>query len=130
MDIKYYGKYNSEGKYSGFYTTDIWDESEIPMSECIELTKEQWVQARKERCVVIDGTHTLVETTQEEVNEAAYSKLRQERDLLLAKCDWTLLPDSPLSETKKTEWATYRQALRDLPASVDINNIVYPTKPN
>lgn len=31
----------------------------------------------------------------------------------LMASDWTQLPDSPLSDTKKAEWATYRQALRD-----------------
>ena len=36
------------------------------------------------------------------------------RNKKLAKCDWTQAPDSPLSEEKKKEWATYRQALRDL----------------
>ena len=25
------------------------------------------------------------------------------------------MPDSPLSDSKKAEWATYRQQLRDLP---------------
>ena len=40
------------------------------------------------------------------------------RNKKLAKCDWTQAPDSPLSEEKKKEWATYRQALRDLPKTV------------
>ena len=40
------------------------------------------------------------------------------RNRKLAKCDWTQAPDSPLSEEKKKEWATYRQALRDLTITV------------
>ena len=43
---------------------------------------------------------------------------RQVRNAKLAKCDWTQAPDSPLSDTKKAEWATYRQALRDLTKTV------------
>jgi|TARA_R100001460_G_scaffold84318_1_gene125571 hypothetical protein len=39
---------------------------------------------------------------------------RARRNRKLADSDWTQAPDSPLSETKKAEWATYRQALRDL----------------
>jgi hypothetical protein len=31
------------------------------------------------------------------------------------------MPDSPLSDTKKAEWATYRQELRDLPAKWPAN---------
>ena len=40
------------------------------------------------------------------------------RNKKLAKCDWTQAPDSPLSEEKKKEWATYRQKLRDLTKTV------------
>ena len=40
------------------------------------------------------------------------------RNRKLAKCDWTQAPDSPLSDEKKKEWATYRQALRDLTKTV------------
>ena len=53
---------------------------------------------------------------------------RGERDSLLSQSDWTQLADSPLSDSKKTEWATYRQALRDLPASTtDYTNVTFPT---
>jgi len=43
---------------------------------------------------------------------------RAVRNKKLAKCDWTQAPDSPLSDTKKSEWATYRQKLRDLTKTV------------
>ena len=39
---------------------------------------------------------------------------RAVRNKKLTDSDWTQAPDSPLSDTKKAEWATYRQALRDL----------------
>ena len=56
---------------------------------------------------------------------------RGERDSLLSQSDWTQLADSPLSDSKKTEWATYRQALRDLPASTtDYENVTFPTPPS
>jgi len=55
----------------------------------------------------------------------------EKRDLLLLGSDWTQLADAPLSSSKKTEWATYRQALRDLPANTtDIQNPLWPTKPS
>lgn len=41
-------------------------------------------------------------------------RMRLYRDRLLAESDWTVLPDAP---TDKTAWETYRQALRDFPAS-------------
>lgn len=66
--------------------------------------------------------------------------LRIDRNILLAACDWTQVGDSPLTSTKKTEWATYRQQLRDLPTSanptIDDNgrlnqsSVTWPTKPS
>ena len=57
--------------------------------------------------------------------------LRFERDDLLAASDWTQLPDSPLSDSKKVEWASYRQQLRDLPSiTSDPANPSWPEKPN
>ena len=41
-------------------------------------------------------------------------RMRIERDRLLAESDWTMHSDAP---TDKTAWATYRQALRDFPAT-------------
>ena len=56
------------------------------------------------------------------------------RNQYLKTSDWTQGADSPLSDSKKAEWATYRQALRDLPADADnyasIDDIVWPTKPS
>lgn len=51
------------------------------------------------------------------------------RDQRLADTDWTQANDSPLSEEKKAEWATYRQALRDLPAQEGFPNVAFPTPP-
>ena len=55
----------------------------------------------------------------------------QKRNNKLTASDWTQMADSPLSDSKKAEWATYRQALRDLPANTsDPANPTYPTKPS
>ena len=58
---------------------------------------------------------------------------KDSRNSLLAACDWTVLPDSPLSAEKQAEWQTYRQVLRDLPAGLsNITNaagVVWPTSP-
>ena len=86
---------------------------------------------------------TTLPTKQEVLNKAqelyddeASNRLRIHRDRLMSKCDWTQGADSPLSDSKKTEWATYRQALRDLPATSSptldgpfIKDVVWPTEP-
>ena len=62
--------------------------------------------------------------------------LRQERDRRLAKTDWRAGSDLTLS----SEWAAYRQALRDLPATatptlnevyeLDMTSVTWPTEPS
>ena len=60
-----------------------------------------------------------------------WMKLRSERDNLLLSSEFTQLGDIGLSESKKTEWINYRQALRDLPANTsDPANPNWPTKPS
>ena len=41
--------------------------------------------------------------------------MRAHRNRLLAESDWSQMPDSPLSDSDREAWATYRQALRDFP---------------
>lgn len=41
--------------------------------------------------------------------------MRDLRDVLLKECDWTVVPDSPLTDEHKQEWITWRQWMRDLP---------------
>jgi hypothetical protein len=59
--------------------------------------------------------------------------LRAERDQKLIDSDWTQAPDYPvpLTDAKKAEWTTYRQSLRNLPATVDISlwPDIWPTEP-
>ena len=69
----------------------------------------------------------------EYVNSSTFlwMKLRSERDNLLLSSDFTQLGDIGLSESKKTEWINYRQALRDLPANTsDPASPNWPTKPS
>lgn len=69
----------------------------------------------------------LADLTAEEI-DAQWSAVRDERNARLSACDWTQLADAPLSDAAKADWATYRQALRDLPATqTDPFDIVWPT---
>ena len=55
-------------------------------------------------------------------------KQRAKRNSLLADSDSMMVSDRGLSDEKKAEWITYRQALRDMDFS-DLNNLNWPTKP-
>jgi hypothetical protein len=58
---------------------------------------------------------------------AAWEALRIERNRRLAASDWTQVADAPVDQAA---WATYRQALRDMPGvTVDPQNPVWPAQP-
>jgi hypothetical protein len=59
-----------------------------------------------------------------------WAALRLTRTAALAASDWTQIPDSPLDSTEGAAWASYRQALRDLPANtVNPTDVVWPPPP-
>ena len=59
------------------------------------------------------------------------ARIRGNRDKLLNVSDWTQGADSPLSDADKASWATYRQALRDLPTGsyTSYADVTWPTQP-
>jgi len=58
---------------------------------------------------------------------AQATSVRQQRDDKLSKCDWTQVADAPVD---KTAWATYRQALRDLPKETGFPwTMTWPSEP-
>lgn len=63
-----------------------------------------------------------------------FEEIRAHRNVGLTNSDWTQLSDSPLTDAKKAEWATYRQTLRDFPATnsdaTDFDALVWPTPPS
>jgi hypothetical protein len=65
--------------------------------------------------------------------EALVTEMRSLRDYKLGRSDWTQVADSPLSDTDKAAWATYRKALRDVPANnpniTDLDEVSWPTEP-
>ena len=82
-------------------------------------------------------TETEVNSKISELDNAEAMKLlRIERDTRIAKTDWRASSDLTLSDA----WKTYRQALRDLPASaspkldsnygLDFSSFTWPTEPS
>ena len=84
---------------------------------------------------LIDGVYTQVwnqtDATQEEIDtkiENQWEQIRVARNEILKECDWTVLPDSPVSASIE-EWKTYRQQLRDVTSQSNPFEIVWPTHP-
>ena len=71
---------------------------------------------------------TSDETNQRDVE--AQDGQRGVRNMLLRDSDWTQMPDSPLSDSKKAEWATYRQKLRDFTTTSGWVDANFPDKPS
>ena len=107
-----------------------------------------WCTGTGSHDTVMSGAHTMSETaitftisnhdrSGRVANQPIYYTIRDQK---LKDSDWTGFADSPLSDEKKAEWATYRQALRDLPESASpkhgniesdgyVTNVTWPTKP-
>ena len=82
-------------------------------------------------------TETEVNSKISELDNAEPIRLlRVERDTRIAKTDWRASSDLTISDA----WKTYRQALRDLPASaspsldsnydLDLTSVTWPTEPS
>lgn len=63
---------------------------------------------------------------QAEAPNAQWKTVRQERNAILAACDWTQLSDARVDALA---WAVYRQALRDITTQEDPFNIIWPQEP-
>ena len=96
-----------------------------------------WQQAVTDHANEKTAAAAALEAARNHLNE-----VKEYRNALLAWSDWTQGNDSPLGSSKKTEWQTYRQALRDIPATIaadsgltakamadDFTHSSWPTKP-
>ena len=91
--------------------------------------KELWDE------VILGTVAAYVAPSNSEVQDQAEYSAREQRNTLLTASDWTQMPDiitsNVMTSTKQAEWATYRQALRDLPANTsDWTSISWPTEPS
>jgi hypothetical protein len=82
-----------------------------------------------QRYLRVSGSSVVVDTDQEAADALAFkwASIRSQRDALLAASDYTQVADAP-GDT--AAWATYRQALRDVPSQSDVDNITWPTEPD
>jgi hypothetical protein len=111
----------------------------------------QTLHVEKESHIHIDSTHGFIVGSYKSgkykiVDGAAQSytppyvpgtntgEVRRWRNSLLKESDWTQVSDGSLSNSKKAEWVTYRQALRDLLASYSDStapeDVTWPIRPS
>lgn len=69
----------------------------------------------------------LTQAEQDSISSNMAAAVRGERNRRLSSCDWTQVADAPVD---KAAWATYRQALRDVPSQPGFPwDIQWPTQP-
>tara|TARA_Y100000361_G_scaffold71386_1_gene63172 strand:+ start:2245 stop:2742 length:498 start_codon:yes stop_codon:yes gene_type:complete len=110
---------------------------EISVRDGVEEINGQWFTRFVVGPIFTDTTDDEGNVTTAADNEAAYraridaeaaERARNERNQKLAASDWTQLADS---SADASAWATYRQALRDLPTTDGWpHNITWPTEPS
>jgi hypothetical protein len=86
--------------------------------------------------LIVHESYGYDKPTQEELEaalaerqaEVPWEHVRSRRDALLDDSDHVLMPDYPLAD--KSDWESYRQALRDVPQQdVLPDEVVWPDKP-
>jgi hypothetical protein len=93
--------------------TEVWESESFD----IESDKVIWTLIKRNK---------TAEELQAEADQKA-ELWRLERNGRLAESDWTQVADAPVD---KAAWATYRQALRDLPSQEGFpNEVTWPTEP-
>ena len=111
----------------GFYDSRI--HQSMP-ADVVEITEERRLelldkQSSGER--VVSDAHG-VPFTVPPASEVLATAARDQRNALLTQSDWTQVADAPVDQAA---WATYRQALRDVPAQAGFpETIVWPIAPN
>jgi len=78
-------------------------------------------------------TYSVIDRSAEAIaNDLANKKsqVRAQRNARLTETDWAILPDSPLNDYDKNLMASYRTALRDVPAQDGFPNNALPEGPD
>ena len=121
-------KYSIYNISTGLITTQGSSTHLTDLSDILLESGEGIIQGHYDRATqkIVDGVVTSYTAD-------ILPEVRRKRNTLLSESDWTQMSDSPLSVSKKQEWATYRQELRDLPSlyqsANNIADVIFPSNP-
>jgi len=109
------------------------DGNKIPNDQRMQ-TQYVIVNSQHENIVTRPSDDQINAKVQELQNAEPMRLLRQERNRKLAQTDWRASSDLTLA----SEWANYRQALRDLPSNAsptldsdgNLQNVTWPSEPS
>lgn len=102
----------------------------------VEAEKNDYFKVIESEFVIEDGYvieyQKTIPKNEDEIKEMTafqWDRIREDRNSLLFKSDWTQLPDSPLTDDQKNLWKIYRKSLRDITNNLNPNNIIWPIEP-
>jgi hypothetical protein len=138
--MMYFISHNSSGLVTRFFAYSGPAEEYTPLDDEVEV-EEIPQEAREGRAFFVGGrfitlpeqpspAHIVDEKTRTWVLDPtlAAAQARKQRDYLIAKSDWTQLPD--IDQAVKDKWQAYRQALRDITSQPGFpENIQWPEPP-
>ena len=115
---------------SGFY---IGGESDSIPDDAISITRELYVSLLEGQSLgkKIVYKSRKVQLEDQLIPSVTWDQIRNRRDNLLTKSDWTQIPDNQISPELKEEWQVYRQALRDITnLFTNPDQVVWPIAPD
>jgi len=90
-----------------------------------KVTRVEPVPEGDSMVYIVEDIYSPEEKIKVEENQA-----RSMRNDYLQRSDHYMFSDYPITEEERSQWATYRQLLRDVPQQDGFpSNIVWPTKP-
>lgn len=117
----------------GFALYEYAQRPEYPVSDfkVVEEGSPVWTQdgTRGEYVTQVWNSRDMTPQEKNAAIEGQWYIVTVERNQKLYACDWTQLPDVPLTAEQKAEWVTYRQQLRDVTNQPDPFNITWPVAP-
>lgn len=115
-----------------YYFQDI---PTVGPGDLIEMSEEQlaFVKSEFDQGSIVryeGGQFVTYKRDDRPPDDVLWRVLRDKRSRLLSQSDWTQVSDNQLSSEVRAAWASYRQALRDLPdITVDPASPIWPIKP-
>lgn len=109
---------------NGFYAHGMHDTLPVDVIEITQAQHQELIFGQSNGKIISsdeNGKPVLIDPPQPTTEQLA-EQARSKRDSLLRSTDWTQVPDAPVIQS---DWATYRQALRDItlqdgfPESID-----------
>jgi len=122
---------NGQGVVEGTYTSE---QAYVDNGNVILYTQEQLqTKVNKPDIFFVWNNDTFSwqdpRDSQQKYSDAASSVMSQRRAYLYDS-DWTQIPNNPLTDEKRQEWAQYRQQLRDITSQAGYPfNVIWPVAP-